>query len=98
MEGMFFHRVRFCFDQLYERLEAFGFDVDLSDMTLSFPVPDQKLPYLLKVHALNQEIWLSSPLSGGHRFAWYEAEQVWRHIRTSQDLDAFLQEELATLS
>ena len=77
-------------DRLSERLEASGLDTDYANLTLSFPVACGL--YLFKVHGLTEEIWLSSPVSGGHRFA--QNGDQWINIRTEEELDSFLQEEL----
>lgn len=91
----FIEHVRAYLDELANRLEQAGIDVDLNDLSLSFSLDDEPMPYLLKVHQVTQEIWVSSPLKGGHRFRWDEGTQTWQNIRTHQELDSTLQEELA---
>jgi frataxin len=90
----FFEKVRASLDDLCHDLENAGVDVDLSPLTLTFPVPGETLPYLVKVHMSSEEIWLSSPLSGGLRFAWHEGQQAWVNTRTSETLYDRLRKEL----
>jgi frataxin-like iron-binding protein CyaY len=78
-------------------LEEVDIDVDVQEFSLSFSVGDEEVPYLLKVHQGRQEIWLSSPTRGGHRFAWTPHHpDVWVSQRHLEALDAFLREDLRT--
>jgi frataxin-like iron-binding protein CyaY len=82
------------FEHLARCLEKAGLDVDFFDLTLSFPVDSQDMPYLMKVHRLRQEIWLSSPVSGGKRFSFFSSEGAWKDTNKCQTLEALLYEEL----
>ncbi len=90
---MFRTRVLETFENLYTRLEALGFDVDLEGVTLSFPFA-QKGTYLFKMNSALEEIWVSSPLSGGQRFAFDDVTHSWRNIRKDETLDDFLTRDL----
>ena len=85
-------RVQTYLDQLATRLESLDFDVDYANVTLSFSTEEGL--YLFKVHQLTQEIWVSSPKSGGHRFADHSLEGSWLNIRNGTELENFLKEEL----
>jgi len=79
-------------DELASTLEALDFDVDYADLTLSFAVEEGL--YLFKVHQLTEEIWLSSPQSGGHRFSYDSEKKCWVNIRNGLELEDFLTKEL----
>ena len=78
-----------CEAQLPEKAE-----VDLQDASLEIISPSGQV-WLLNRHAPSQELWLSSPVSGGFHFRYHSASAQWRATRASQDdLYAHLSSEL----
>lgn len=67
-------------------------DVDYDDTqdAITVRMPDGRV-YVVHIHFTMQQIWVSSPVSGGRHFAWHEG--VWMDTRNGQDLwDMWAQE------
>lgn len=58
-------------------------DVDLQDGILTIELTDGR-QFIVNKHAPSREIWLSSPVSGAHHFAWRDG--AWRSTRTIETL------------
>ncbi|KNE68043.1 frataxin [Allomyces macrogynus ATCC 38327] len=75
-------------DVLVDALEALGDDVELPgfDVTYSSGVLTLSLgasgTYVLNKQPPNQQIWLSSPVSGPRRFDWHAPSQAWVDARS----------------
>ncbi|CAM6048533.1 unnamed protein product [Sphagnum compactum] len=90
-------------DQLQEKIETFGeeldiegFEVDYSDGVLTVQL-GSKGTYVINKQTPNRQIWLSSPISGPARFDWHGLEHVWVYRRTNAQLLPLLEEELSQL-
>ncbi|CAK9876085.1 unnamed protein product [Sphagnum jensenii] len=90
-------------DQLQEKIETFGeeldiegFEVDYSDGVLTVQL-GSKGTYVINKQTPNRQIWLSSPISGPARFDWHGLEHVWVYRRTKAQLLPLLEEELSQL-
>lgn len=90
-------------EHLHEQLEAHGdahetarIEVDLGQGVLTVSLRDQ--PYVVNKQSPNQQLWLSSPISGPMRFN-YDAEgHRWLHTRTHKtDLLALLEDEFRSI-
>lgn len=70
-----------------------GADVDLLEdaITITLPAGQQ---YVINKHGVTQQIWLSSPFSGAHHFAYQEG--LWTCTRTHVLLEDFLLNERNT--
>ncbi|KAJ3349896.1 Mitochondrial chaperone Frataxin [Allomyces javanicus] len=75
-------------DVLVDALESLGDDVELPgfDVTYSSGVLTLSLgasgTYVLNKQPPNQQIWLSSPVSGPRRFDWHAPSQAWVDARS----------------
>jgi len=69
-----------------------NFDCELSDGILTIEIPSNK-QYVINKHEASQQIWLSSPLSGAHRFSYIDSKESWVS-RDELELYTMLQEEL----
>ncbi|CAM6026263.1 unnamed protein product [Sphagnum balticum] len=90
-------------DQLQEKIETFGeeldiegFEVDYSDGVLTVQL-GSKGTYVINKQTPNRQIWLSSPISGPARFDWHGLEHVWVYRRTKAQLLPLLEQELSQL-
>ena len=63
-------------DALEDALEDADAELHAGILTLSVPGLGQ---YVINKHAPNREIWLSSPKSGAHHFAW--RDETWISTR-----------------
>lgn len=70
-------------------------DTELADGVLTILLPSGK-QFLVNRHKPSQQIWLSSPLSGGLHFDYNEADKVWE-LQDGRRLDTLLKAELETL-
>ena len=75
---------------------AFELDVDATGDSLKIEFADGS-KYLINIHASSEEIWISSPLSGGGHFAYDEDEGTWKDANET-DLCELVTEELEELS
>lgn len=75
---------------------SFELDVDATGDSLSIEFADGS-KYLISTHASTNEIWVSSPLSGGSHFALDEDEGTWKDS-SENDLLELVTEELEELS
>lgn len=81
-------------ERLAERLEAAladDLDVELRAGILTLELADRR-QFIVNKHAPNREIWLSSPVSGAHHFAW--AAETWRSTRGPETLEGCLSADL----
>jgi frataxin len=66
------------FDQLEEAFEAGTIDeLELSNSILQIETPCGKI-FIISKHAPSRQIWLASPLSGGHHFTYHASHQHWQ--------------------
>ena len=73
-------------------------DIDIREGFLQITFPAGHI-WLLNRHGPTQEIWLSSPITGGLHFRFHEDIQRWISTRSSQDeLLSFLERELSAFS
>jgi iron donor protein CyaY len=86
-------------NRLADGLEASDEDgvleVELLSGTLTIALPSGQ-QFLVNRHTPSQQIWLSSPLSGGLRFDYDESAQAWV-LADGRRLDTLLKAELETL-
>lgn len=73
-------------------------DIDIQEGFLQITFPSGHI-WLLNRHSPTQEIWLSSPLTGGLHFCFHQDIQRWISTRPSQDeLFSLLERELSIFS
>lgn len=86
-------------NRLADMMEAYDdegrIDAEFADGVLTVVLPDGK-QFLVNRHKPTQQLWLSSPLSGGLHFDYDEANKVWE-LRDGRRLDTLLKAELETL-
>ena len=73
----------------------FDLEVDATGDSLSIEFADGS-KYLINIHASTEEIWVSSPLTGGGHFAYDEDEGTWKDS-SDNDLLELITEELEDL-
>ena len=74
--------------------------VDETDVTLSSGVLNVHLgrkegTYVINKQSPNEQIWLSSPISGPARFDYCPKEKAWVYAHTGQTLHELLNKEIA---
>lgn len=86
-------------NRLADMMEAYDedglLDTELADGVLTVTLPSGK-QFLVNRHKPSQQLWLSSPLSGGLHFDYDETGKVWE-VRDGRRLDTLLKAELETL-
>ena len=95
---MFTQRAQDLFDHLFQCLQnieraSYG-DVDEQDGVLRLKVQGMPSVYVIHSHQTLQQVWVSSPLSGGLHFAFDAVRKGWYDTRTDQELIAILGQEL----
>ena len=71
-----------------------NFDVDFQDENLVIEIDD--LTYVISIHNLSSQIWVSSPKSGAHHFA-LNNSNVWEGTRENINLFDLLKREFDSL-
>jgi len=79
--------------------EAIGdvVEVDFDNSVLTFELQDGR-QYVLNKHAPNQELWMSSPVSGAAHFAYDSGQDSWKSTRGGESLWTILGAELKQLT
>lgn len=72
-------------------------EVDFDNDVLTLVRVDGR-QYIINKHAPNQEIWLSSPVSGAAHFSYDEASKRWASTRSNATLHVLLGAEMSTLT
>jgi frataxin len=83
-------------DDYQKRGLAGDYEVDWGHDVLTLTLPNGQ-QYVLNKHRASQQIWLSSPISGGWHFARDAATACWQSTRSPQELWALLKTELPDL-
>ena len=95
---MFTHRVHDLFEQLFhclEHIEHTGCgDVDEQDGVIRLRVKGVPSLYIIHSHQTLEQIWVSSPISGGLHFTFDAAQNKWYDTRNHQELITLLAQEL----
>lgn len=82
------------FDRLEDAFERGDFEeLDLNGSILTIETVSGKT-FVVSKHAPSFQLWLASPLSGGHHFPYDETAACWR-IANGHDLKTLLAAELA---
>lgn len=85
------------FDDLEARIPPL-WDIDMDDRSLTLTTHAGAV-FLITIHGPSGQIWLSSPLSGGHHFDYHESQSQWVSTKQSASfhvtLDAILFKDLA---
>ena len=68
-------------------------DYDETEHSLTIHLPDQRV-YLFNIHQGMEQVWLSSPFSGGRHFSYQMPS--WSDTRSGEDLLTVLKTELQT--
>lgn len=87
-------------DTLFEALDkAIGdqVEVDFDNGVLTLELEDGR-QYILNKHAQNQEIWLSSPLSGAAHFCYDGEAKAWVSTRDGEALNPQISAEFSKIS
>jgi frataxin len=71
-------------------------NITLTDGVLKITLPKNK-HYVLNIQRPNQQIWLSSPISGPQRFEFDLKSNSWKNNRNGKDLYEILNEEMNTI-
>lgn len=72
-------------------------DVDLEGGILTVELEDGR-QYIINKHGVNQEIWVSSPLSGAAHYAYAPETKTWCSTRGSEVLNEVLSAEFSKIS
>ncbi|MBN8531319.1 MAG: iron donor protein CyaY [Alphaproteobacteria bacterium] len=80
---------------LCDRIDEEGGDAELAGgvLTLTFGGGRQ---IVVNKHEAMQQIWVASPLSGGHHFSWDETTASWTS-RQGETLEPLLERDIAAL-
>ena len=70
-----------------------GLDYDEAEHALTIHLPDQRV-YLFNIHQGMEQLWLSSPFSGGRHF--YYHNSCWLDTRTGDARLSVLKQEILT--
>ncbi len=70
---------------------SFQLDVDAMGDSVNIEFPDGS-KYLITTHASTEEIWVSSPISGGSHFSYDDGEGVWKDSSDNDLLELVTQE------
>lgn len=97
-EKLFHTLVGQCLGRWLDRLEdADVFDeIDLTDGVLQAQT-EAGQTFILNRHVPLKQVWLSSPVSGAHHYAWDEGSAEWRSTRGGELLDTRLATDLASI-
>lgn len=83
------------FSDMLEDADSDGtLDVELEGAVLTIGLPSGK-QYLISKHAASQQIWVSSPASGGLHFSY--GDEQWK-LTDGRELSALVQSELEALA
>lgn len=81
--------------QLVDFLEKNYPQLDIEDDEESIIIElSEKRQFLVNIHSTSKQIWLSSPLSGAHHFAYDTTSQDWIDTRGTESLLSRLDWEL----
>jgi len=72
-------------------------DVDFDNGILTVELEDGR-QYVINKHAPNQQIWLSSPISGAAHYGYDEAAKAWVSTRSSDALLDVLSAEMSKIA
>ena len=81
---------------LEEADSEYTLDMDVSDGILSVELPSGD-SYVINVHHASEQIWVSSPVSGGCHFSYCEEDSEWSDS-DGMELFAFLTQEFYELA
>lgn len=98
-ETLFLNRAYACFAVILQQLEAISCaDYEDSQDAISIKTM-QGRTYLLNIHKGMQQIWISSPLSGGNHFNYFPTpqEDLWINSRTGEKMGDLMESELTRL-
>jgi frataxin len=97
-DSLFQTLVAQCLGRWLDRLEdSDGFDdIDLTDGVLQAETEAGKT-FILNRHVPLKQVWLSSPVSGAHHYAWDDGSGEWLSTRGGEPLEARLIADLASL-
>ncbi len=84
------------FEQVEEQDEDGALDIDLEGGVMTIETDDGK-QFVINKHAASMEIWLSSPLSGGHHFTPADGGKDWK-LADGRRLSIVLSEELSMMT
>ena len=76
--------------------ESGDIEVDLEGAVLTIGLPSSK-QYLVSKHAPSQQLWVSSPVSGGLHFSYDKVTDSW-HLPDGRHLHSLMATELETLA
>ena len=83
-------------ETLFEDLEKnvpTTWEIDIDDTNLTITTEEEAV-FLITIHTISGQIWLSSPLSGGHHFTYDDRQNRWISTKQPQTLFCLLAEEL----
>ncbi|MEB3703130.1 Iron donor protein CyaY [Candidatus Bealeia paramacronuclearis] len=68
-------------------------DIEDEEDSITIELSDQR-QFLINIHPISKQIWLSSPLSGAHHYAYNGETQDWMDTRVDLSLLSQLKSEL----
>lgn len=84
-------------EQDFEEADQEGtLEVEATDGVVTLSLPDGK-QFVISKHAPTRQVWLSSPISGGHHFTYDGDARQWK-LQGGRELRAMLESELADLA
>ncbi len=85
------------FDRLEDAFERGDFEeLDLNGGILTIEAEDGRT-FIISKHAPSCQLWLASPISGGHHFPYRESTASWA-LDSGQDLTSILATELESVA
>ena len=81
-------------EKLMDSLEKREVDTEWEGQSLTFVSSYHPGTYLLTYHGVQEQLWLSSPVSGAHHFRLVSETQTWHHTRTDALLETVIDQEL----
>ena len=85
---MFVEQAQCLFEDMFRRFQhlehSLGWDIDEREGVIELKVPQIPSVYLMHRHDTLEQIWLSSPISGGWHFIFDAQRQGWYDTRANQ--------------
>lgn len=90
--SLFLQRAEKTFNDLMENLDSLSVSWDGGEKSITITMEDNKI-YAIHRHDSLEEIWLSSPYSGGYHYIFCEERKQWYCKKNQSFFPFFLMEE-----